>query len=216
MKEIKNNKYKTNPGLSLVEMIIAIAIFVIGMVAFTLLFTRGWKNNAFIMEEGQASFAASRGVDSMVEELRRARQGDDGSYPIKSADGNDLVVYIDIDHDGAAERIHYFLDEANKKIKRGVTEPTGGDPVSYPSGDSTISDVASYITNNSSNPIFYYYSKDYPASPDPIAVPVSADQLQEIRLVGINILMNMKPGAAPDNISFESFVELRNLNSYVY
>lgn len=207
---------KNKKGLSLVEMIIAIGIFVIGMVAFTLLFTRGWKNNAFIMEEGQASFAASRGVDSIVEELRRARQGDDGSYIIKSADSNDLIIYIDIDRDGATEKVHYFLDEANKKLKKGVAEPIAGDPITYPSGDDTVSDIASYVTNDSSHPIFYYYGKNYPASPDPIATPVSADQLQEIRLARVNILINMKPGSAPDNISFESLVELRNLNSYVY
>jgi prepilin-type N-terminal cleavage/methylation domain-containing protein len=207
-----NNKFKTNSGLSLVEMLIAIAIFVIGMVAFTLLFTRGWKSNTFIMEEGQASMAASRGVDSIVGELRRARQGDNGSYPVESADDNDLVVYMDIDHDDATERVHYFLDETNKKVKRGVAEPIAGNPITYPSGDSTVEDVVSYVANSSSEPIFYYYGTGYPASPDAIAVPVNASQLQDIRLVRVKLLVNLKPGSAPDNIIFES----RNINNYVY
>lgn len=208
-------KYKTNSGLSLVEMIIAIGIFVIGMMAFTLLFTRGWKTNTFIMEEGQASMTASRGVDSVVENLRRVRQGDNGSYPIESADDNDLIVYIDIDHDGTTERVHYFLDETNKKVKIGVTKPVAGNPISYPTGDGTITDVVSYVANDDSNPIFYYYSKTYPASPDPIAAPVSASQLQDIRLVRVKLSVNIKPGSAPDNIIFESFAELRNINNYV-
>lgn len=209
-------QFKKNSGLSLVEMIIAIGIFVIGMAAFTMLFTRGWKSNTFIMEEGQASLAASRGVDTLVGELRRVRQGDNGSYPVESADDNDLVVYMDIDHDDATERVHYFLDETNKKVKRGVAEPIAGNPITYPSGDSTISDVISYVANSSSEPIFYYYGTGYPASPDAIAVPVSAGQLQDIRLVRVKLLVNLKPGSAPDNIVFESFAELRNINNYVY
>ncbi len=208
--------FKTTSGLSLVEMIIVIGIFVIGMTAFTMLFTRGWESNTFIMEEGQASLAASRGVDSLVGELRRVRQGDNGSYPVESADDNNLVVYMDIDHDDATERVHYFLDETNKKVKRGVAEPIAGNPITYPAGDETVSDVVSYVTNGDSAPVFYYYSSDYPASPNPISTPVVASDLQNIRLVRVNLFVNIKKGSGPENIFFESFAELRNINNYVY
>lgn len=203
-------------ALSLVEMIITIGIFVIGVTAFSLLFVRGWKANKFIMEEGQSSFAASQTVDSLMGELRRVRQGDNGSYPVESADDNDLIVYIDIDHDEVTERVHYFLDEANKKIKKGITNPSSGNPITYPTGDETVSDVMSYVENNSDNPIFYYYGTSYPASSTPITTPVSANQLSSIRLVRFNLSINFKPNSMPDNISLESFAELRNMNKYVY
>lgn len=203
---------KKQKALSLVEMIIAIGIFVIGMTVFTLLFARGWESNKFIMEEGQSSLAASQAVDALMGELRRVRQGDNGSYPIESADANDLVVYIDIDHDDATERVHYFLDEANKKIKKGITEPVAGNPVTYPVSDGTVSDIVNYVENDSADPIFYYYGNGYPASATPLTVPVSASQLSEIRLVRFHLAINIKLNSGPENVVLESFAQLRNIN----
>lgn len=216
MENNKKEKYRLTKGLSLIEMIIAIGIFFIGMVAFVLLFVHGWKTNSFIMGEGENSATASRGVDLITKDLRRIRRGDEGSYLIKSANSNDLIVYVDVERDGITERVHYFLDENTKKIKRGITKPAGTNPVSYPSGDGTTTDVISYITNNSSNPIFYYYGTDYPVSSDPITTPVSSSQLQDIHLVKIVISVDINSNKEPSSITLESIVELRNINNYVY
>lgn len=203
---------KKQKAMSLVEMIIAVGIFVIGMTAFTLLFSRSWETNKFIMEEGQSSLTASQSVDTLMGELRRVRQGDNGSYPIESADDNDLVVYIDIDHDDDTERVHYFLDETNKKVKMGVAEPIAGNPVTYPTGDTTVLSIISYVENDGDNPLFYYYNSDYPASATPISVPVSSSNLSAIRLIRFNLYINTNPNSAPDNINLESFAQLRNIN----
>ena len=65
----------------------------------------------------------SSAVNGIVGNLRKARQADDGEYPIKSANANDLVVFIDIDGDGTTEKVHYFYQ--NGQLQMGVSKPLG-------------------------------------------------------------------------------------------
>ncbi|TSD00775.1 MAG: Uncharacterized protein Athens071425_578 [Parcubacteria group bacterium Athens0714_25] len=196
--------------MTLIEMMMAIAIFSIGVEGFTLLFTRAWKNNAFVIESGEASMTASRGVQKTVDVVRRARQADNGSYSIVSADDNDFVFYSDIDKDGATERVHYYR-EANT-LKVGVTDPAGIPPA-YPDGDQNIQIIANYVANDASHPIFSYYDENYPADEinNPMETPAS---VSDVRMAKIHLMINIDPDNAPDYINIQSFVALRNLNEY--
>jgi prepilin-type N-terminal cleavage/methylation domain-containing protein len=202
---------KNKGGMTLIEMIVAIGIFSIGMVGFTVLFSRTWQNNSYTLEMGQTSMAVSQGVSKIVNYVRGARQSDNGAYAIKSANDNDLVIYSDYDKDDITERLHIYL--SNSTVFMGVTDPTSGMPKTYPSGDQETITLASRIVNNSTTPIFYYFNKDYPGDTvnNPLDTPAS---VSEIRLVKIYIQMNIDPNRAPDNIQLQSFAELRNLNDY--
>jgi hypothetical protein len=198
-------------GMSLVEALVAIAIFGIAMEGFALLFVKSWQNNAFIFEEGVTIAAVSRGVSSVVDDLRKVRQSDAGDYPIKSGSDFDLVVFLDIDNDEAVEKVHYFLDGTD--LKRGISDPITGTPTTYPAGDDEVVVIAERIVNAASDPVFSYYNKDYPGDTanNPLDTPVA---IQDVRLIKVHLLMNIDPNKAPDNINIESFAELRNLNDY--
>lgn len=198
--------------MTLVEVMVAIAIMLIAMEGFTLLFLKSWDTNKFILEEGMASAAASRATGKIVSQLRSVRQADNGDYPIESADDFDFKAYLDIDKDGVTERVHYFLDQATDELKVGVTDPVAGTPVSYPAADDTVSILANYVVNESTNPVFYYFNQNYPGDTvnNPIATPAAIDQ---IRLVQVHLFVNINPVHAPDNINIESFADLRNLNA---
>lgn len=204
-------KIKFKKGLTLIETIVAISIFVIGIEGFTLLFARSWKNNAYSFEMGQSAFAVSQGINKISGYIRKARQADDGSYPIKSADDDDLVLYSDFDSDSVTERLHFYYSGGN--IYLGITDPDAGMPKTYPAEDQTTQIVAQSIVNDVSTPVFYYYNKDYPADTvnNPVATPADVSQ---IRLVRIYLKINIDPNNAPDNIEQQTFVEIRNLNDY--
>lgn len=204
-------KRKSLRGMSLVEMLMAIFILLIGLEGVTLLFINSWKMNEFILETGNASLTASRTVETIVRDIRRARQADNADYPIESGGTSDLKVYIDIDGDGKTERVHYYL--SNGSIYRGVTKPNATVPVTYPVGDQTTTLLANYISNTPSDPVFFYYNKDYPSDTtnNPLATPV---RVENVRLIRVHLLVNIDPVHAPDNINVESFAELRNLNNY--
>lgn len=197
-------------GFTLIETMVAISIFSLGMVGIAYLFSWLWHSNQFVLEEGETARLVSRATDRLVSEIRKARQGDDGSYPLKSGSDFDLVFYADTDSDGVTERVHYYYED--NQLKEGITEPSGN-PASYPDDDQSVSTVASYIVNTTSEPAFYYYGKDYSgsSSDSPLSTPVSPG---DVRLVRIHLYANINPNRAPDNINIESFAELRNLNEY--
>lgn len=199
-------------GMTLVEVLVSIFILTIGMGGFATLFLRSWKMNGFILETGVASAAASRGVDRIVSDLRKIRQGDDGSYPIVSGGNSDLTVFLDVDDDGKTERVHYYLQ--NGLLKRGVTEPSSTQPVTYPTGDQTVTTIASYVANSGSQPIFFYYNDNYPGDTvnNPLSTPIA---VQDARLVRVRLIVNINPNRAPESTTIESFAEFRNLNEYV-
>lgn len=198
-------------GMTLVELMVAIFIMLIAMEGFTILFLRSWKTNGFILETGLASAAASRAVNTAVSELRKVRQGDNGDYPLEAGDDFDLVAYIDIDGDGVTERVHYFLESG--QFKRGVREPSATQPVTYASGDGTVTVLASDIANEIGEPVFSYYNEDYPGDTvnNPLGTPIA---VRDARLAKVRLVINIDPNNAPDDTNIESFVEFRNLNDY--
>ncbi|MBP7811285.1 MAG: prepilin-type N-terminal cleavage/methylation domain-containing protein [Candidatus Moranbacteria bacterium] len=202
---------KSVRGMSLIEMLMAIFILLIGLEGVSLLFVNSWKMNGFILETGNASLIASRTVEAIVSDIRRSRQADNGDYPVESGGDNDVQVYIDIDGDNVTERVHYYLLDGS--IYRGVTEPNATLPVTYPNGDQTTTLLAEYISNTSSDPVFSYYNEDYPSDivNNPLVTPVA---VQDVRLIRIHLLVNIDPVRAPNNINVESFAELRNINNY--
>ncbi|MDO8529575.1 MAG: prepilin-type N-terminal cleavage/methylation domain-containing protein [bacterium] len=208
--KLKDNS-KFAKGMTLVEMLIAIFIFTMSIAGFSMLFVQSWKSNSYTLEMGESSMAASQGVNKMVNYIRGARQSDNGAYPIKSADENDLVIYADYDKDDVTERLHFYKN--GQDILMGATNPTAGMPKTYPSGDELILTLASHIVNDSNAPIFYYYDQNYPgdAINNPMSVPAVAFN---VRLIKIYLKINIVSNRAPDNIEMQSFVEIRNLNDY--
>lgn len=198
-------------GMSFVEAIIAVAIFTIGIAGFTVLFSRTWQNNANTYEMGKASLAASQGLNKTVSYIRKTRQGDDGAYPIKTAAGNDLVLFSDYDKDGITERLHFYRD--GDRLIMGYRKPGAGLPKVYAAGDEATEVIVENIANGANEPIFYYYNKNYPGSNtnNPMAEPV---YVWDVRLIKVLIKVNIEKGRPTDNIELRSFVELRNLNDY--
>ncbi|MEK7598313.1 MAG: prepilin-type N-terminal cleavage/methylation domain-containing protein [Patescibacteria group bacterium] len=198
-------------GMTIIEMLVAITIFTLGMGGFTLLFSRVWQGNSYTLEMGQASMTASQGVNKIVKYIREARQSDNGAYPVISADDNDLVFYSDYDRDGKAERLHFYRNGAD--VIMGIREPSSGFPVTYASGDGETQVISSRVVNAADNPIFAYYDSHYPEDSvnNPITTPAT---VPNIRLIRITLHININPNRDPDNVQIQSFAEIRNLNDH--
>lgn len=194
--------------MTLVEMLIAMFIFILIMGGSIYLLSQIYKRYGFVMEQGISANQVQHSLKMMIEEIRRTSQADSGAYAVQSADKFDFVFFADIDNDSTVERVHYYLQ--NQSIKKGVTKPSGT-PAVYPSGDQVVTTIVNYVQNTSGQPMFYYFNSSYPADQtnNPLAVPVS--QVNMIRLVKVDIYFNLDPYRSPDNIRLESYVEMRNL-----
>jgi prepilin-type N-terminal cleavage/methylation domain-containing protein len=208
---MQKQKIFLNKGFTLVETLMAIAIFTIGISATVVVFSKTIKSKAYALEMGKSSFVVSRSMGDLTQYLRRARQSDAGSYPIVSADDNDLVVYSDYDKDGKTERLHVYL--LNNRVYLGICEPSETFPPAYAAGDGTTIELAKQIVNTPSDAMFSYYNSEYPenTTDNPVATPAD---VSEIRLIRMFLKINIDPNRAPDNIQQETFVEIRNLNDY--
>ncbi len=210
---MRNFSRRKLAGLTLVEMLVALFIMSAGMIGFMLLLSSTWKSNKFIVETGLSSIKVNRASAELINNLRKVRQADNGDYPVESGDDFDIKVYLDIDNDGVTERVHYWLDQGTDQLMRGIREPSASNPPTYAAGDGTTSVIADYIVNDASQPLFYYYNENYPGDNvnNPISTPIA---VQDVRLVRVLIRVNIDPIKAPNNINVESFVDLRNLESY--
>ena len=96
-------------AFTLIETLVLILIFslVLGTV-FALIFMF-YRNYGYIFNHSIAVNEAKRGVETMVKEIREAKNGDDGSFPIETAGDKEFIFYSDIDWDGETERVRYFL-----------------------------------------------------------------------------------------------------------
>ncbi len=115
-------------GYTLIEMIVAIFVFSMVSGALFLAIVMIYRTEGYSTDQAIAVNEARRGVDIMAEEIRKARYGEDGSYPIEMGAGKEFIFYSDIDNDGDAERVRYFLATVNAgaETKNCVTTATGG------------------------------------------------------------------------------------------
>lgn len=207
----KIKKRKNYPGLTLVELVVAITIVSLSVTGMSIFFIKAWRTNAYIYETGQDSLIASRVANSLVSDLRRAQEADNGDYLISSASEFDLIIYIDIDNDDDVEKVHYFLDQNTDKLSIGISEPSSSNPPTYSSGDDTVKVLASHVVNDSTTPLFSYFGNNYLSDSTPFSVPVSSSEISDIRLIKVNLWVDIRPYNSPDHITIESFAKLRNI-----
>lgn len=198
--------YLSLRGMSLVELIVAIGIMSIVMLGMSAFLASIWRTQSFTMRTGQASFEASRGVEGMVDLMRNAQTGADGSFPVVRATATEFSFFADENHDGKIERVHLFYDESTtpKTIKYGVTDPTTATPPTYPASDDSVSAIASSVVNDASEPVFSYYDS---ANTLLSATPT----LSTVRMVHVSIMVSPNNSASSNAVEISSFASLRNL-----
>lgn len=94
-------------------MIVAILVFVLAMGVVFGLIVVIYQTHSYEWEQAVAIDEARRGIETMIKEIREARAGDDGSYPIVLTGDKEFIFYSDIDKDGTTERVRYFLGASN-------------------------------------------------------------------------------------------------------
>lgn len=190
--------------MTILEIVISIAIFTTATLVVAGSVIQGYRVNRFALEQADAIEQARRGTAAMTKEIREADVSDLGSYPIASASNQSLTFYSNLDNDIAVEKIRYFLDTTD--LKKGVTKP-GGNPLAYNPATEKITVIAQFVQNGA-DPIFYYYDGNYPSSTTPLAAPANPNQ---VKLVELKLRVNANPATAPEDLTLDTFVQVRNL-----
>jgi len=121
-------KASTKKGFTLIETLVTVIIFSLVMAVTVGFIAILYRTHSYTWQQSLAINEARRGIDIMVKEIREARTGDDGSYPIEIAQDKEFVFFSDIDEDGETERVRYFLGTVNSGVlaEECVTFSDGG------------------------------------------------------------------------------------------
>ncbi len=96
-------------GFTLIETIVVIFIFSLTIATVGGLIAALYRINDYNWKQATTINEARRGIETMVKEIREAREGENGSYPIEKAQDKEFIFYSDIDDDGQTEKVRYFL-----------------------------------------------------------------------------------------------------------
>jgi len=198
-KKLMNNSYK-NKGITLMEILVAMAIFIIASILIWMFIRNSYRVQNFSFEQSSAITEARRGIETMIKEAREALPGDNGAYPLVLAEDQEFIFYADFDRDDAVEKVHYWLDGSD--FKKGVIEPSGV-PASYNPEDEQTEIISRYVRNEEVA-VFTYFDGDY-------ATLTAPADLDEIKLIHSFLKINIYPDRAPLNYELESDVSIRNL-----
>lgn len=191
-------------GFSLIEIIIAVAIFVLFAGVVVQIFLTSNQSSLIIFNQLEAQGEARRALQDFTSAVRSATYSSIGGYPIESATTTQLVFFSNIDSDTLRERVRYFL--VTSTLKRGITKPSGL-PMAYPTSTEMVADVVHFIVNTST-PIFSYFDQDYAGTSTPMKLPVD---VSKIRMVGVKLIIDKSPSSSPASLSVETQAEIRNL-----
>jgi len=98
-------------SFTLVETIVAIFVFSVLLGVLSAIILMLYRTKSYQWEQSLAISEARRGMETMVKEIREAREGENGAYPIEYAGDKEFIFYSDIDNDGKTEKVRYFLGE---------------------------------------------------------------------------------------------------------
>jgi len=194
-------------GFSIFEVLIVIAI-----AASIVLVVGNFSNNttalnSLVSQQLQSKSDAAVMLQMAADEVRSMAQSANGAYPIDTAGTSTFIFYSDINKNGTAERVRYFL--ASSSIFKGVISPTGS-PAVYPTSTEAVTDALDNVTVTTSTPLFVYYDSSYTGSQAPLVQPVT---IASIRLVGISFTAITNASKANVPQFFSSLIDIRNLKS---
>ena len=198
-----------NKGFTAVELLIVISIMVIVFVATTLFGRDIFALSTIFRGSLDEQFEARKLVKDVVAEIRRIAPAQNGAYPLSNVSTSTMTFYVDLESDGVAERVRYYLDDTT--LYKGVIVPSGN-PLVYDEDDEEISSYVELVINPSasSTPIFEYFGNTYTgaSTSDPMTYPIS---IEDVRHVSVTFVLDKYSNRDPGPISVTSHGTIRNL-----
>jgi len=185
-----------NKGFTLIEITVVMSIFILIFILGSNFIVTTLQSTRFTSDQGEAIAQARKAINNISKDVREASRSERGDYPISYMSAQNFMWYGDINNDGSAEKINYLVDDSD--LLRVVTAP--GASNNYPSSEKSTTTIAHYI-NNQAEAIFKYYDADNNETAT----------INEVRLIGVILKINVTPAVAPNDYYVETDIQLRNL-----
>lgn len=192
-------------GLTVIELVVGLAIASILLVALLRFLVAGFPLSRITFLQANSNETARTQLTRIAKELRRTRNADTGAYALVEMLPQKIVFYTDVDADDVTERVRYEL--VGTDLIKGVTEPSG-DPLSY----DVVNEESRVITRhirNGEDPIFLYFSGDYPEK----TIPLTPADVTDVKYIQFQLLIDADENNDPAPVEVRSQVQIRNLKT---
>ena len=197
-------------GFSLIEVVVAMGIAAIVFLMVGVLGNQFSIVSNFVNQKLQNEGRAQSALQTMVREIRSAGPSAIGGFAIESATPSSFIFFSDIDGDGLVERVRYFLSTstaATSTISKGIVKPAGN-PLAYVTSTEAMSPI---ITDSvSTSTIFSYFDANYTGTENSLPSPIDPSK---IRIIKIEVMVDVNPGKNPSPTYFTNSVMIRSLRS---
>lgn len=208
-KKTQAHKRHLRSGLTLVEVLIALAIFVVFTLLVSLFAKDIFSLNGYVSADLNAQIAGRKTVVAMVKEMREMSPSSLGTFAINQAATSSVTFYSNIDTDALKEQVRYYR-QGNSLLKS-VIKPTGS-PLVYNAGFAVVTTAVPVITNSTSTPIFEYYDSNYSGTTTPLTYPIDTSR---IKFIKVNIFLERKSSKSNLPLNITSGTSLRNLKDNI-
>ncbi len=200
-------KVSISNGFTLVELLIALAIFSVVIVAVGALASNVFIFNSTTSGSYQATQNSQAILRTILKEIREASQGANGAYPLVTTGSTTLSFFSDIDNDGVTEQVTYSLIGTN--FYRAVIKAVGAPP-SYLVANQATTTLITNVVNGNALPSFQYFDTNYTGTSSPLVQPVVPSK---VKLIQINQRIDIDPNRSPLPVIFTVQANIRNLKA---
>jgi len=180
-------------GFTLVEMLVAMLVLALVLLAVYTIWFGLQRSYAFTDEDMKAQREARAALAEMVEYIRTARKpepapSDALDAVIVYADANRLILWTDTDRDAAhdLELVQFRVDSGTRTLFRDES-PTGD--ITFGDGSSTRL-VGEWVSNDSTAPLFSYKALNGASLTCPVSEPMYIGEIKIDLLIDIDKFNN--------------------------
>lgn len=194
-------------GFTILEVILMTFVGSVMLAALLRFLTIGFPLSKVTYLQQRSTEDARLELKRISKAIRELRLSDAGGYPLVETSPNRLVFYAGVDADALTERLRYEL--VGTTLARGVLKPSGDPPMYTEANEQTVT-VATGLRNDPvTQPLFTYFSGDYPADP----TPLSPADLTDVKYIQFHLVIDVDTAVDPPPVDVVSQVQLRNLKT---
>lgn len=208
MKQEKRNQWhQTERGMTLVEVFIALAIFIAVMTAIATFESNTFLYKNSISSSFSTALSSQNILKTMLVEIREAAPGANGAFPVVTAGSTTISFFSDPDNDNVQEQVTYSL--IGTTLYKAIINPSGNPPTYSVTNQSTTT-LLTGVRNGTSIPVFQYFDANYSGTSSPLTQPVTTTS---VHLVKINLSLDIDANRSPDATVYSVQAGLRNLKT---
>ncbi len=198
-KKLKKTNFKL--GMTLMEVVVVIGVYVILSLAIFNSVVNFYQMNSYVIFQSNEIEFARRGLQTWASDARAINFADDGTFPVVISESDRVGFFTDEENDSSMEYVEYILVDTTLYKK---TYKASGYPPVYDFINPVRTEVLSEYVRNTEQGVttFKYFDG---AGNETVF-------LTDIRYLEMNIIVNVEPSRSPGEFALRSGSTPRNLN----